>query len=161
MNNSTLLINVLENQRKLTKWYLKKIPLKDLDIRIKVDDKVLNSPLWIISHLIWTDYNIGLLPLGFKCEVPDWVNKVGFGSSGELPEGMPDTNSLIELFDSVHSQKLEFINSLDESILNAPYALTNLGFKNNYYALLHLARHEGVHCGGIATFCKLRGIKTV
>ncbi|MEZ5007097.1 MAG: DinB family protein [Chitinophagales bacterium] len=161
MSRIKLLCDALDNQRGLTKWYLKKIPQEMLAERIEANGVKLNSPLWLVSHLIWTDYSIGLFPLGFKDKQPEWLNGVGFKSSGEMPENAPNTQAILDLFDSSHQLKLDFFQTLDEAILDEPYAVEWLGFKNNYYALLHLLRHEGVHTGGIATFCKLKGIKTV
>ena len=77
MSRAKLLCDVLENQRRLTKWYLKRIPVEDLSIRIEVNGRELNSPLWNVAHLIWTDYHIGLLPMGYKTEVPEWGSKSG------------------------------------------------------------------------------------
>ena len=86
---------------------------------------------------------------------------MGFGSSGDIPEEMPQYSELKALFDKVHSEKIAFFNGLEDAVLDQPYHIESLGFKNNYYGLLHLVRHEGVHCGSISTFCKLRGIKTI
>lgn len=156
-----LLCDVLDNQRRLTKWYLKRIPEEQLRDRIEVNGALLNSPAWIVSHLIWTDFAVGLTPLGYSGEMPAWAAKTGFGSTGDLPENLPGWPELSQSFDSTHQTKLDYLRSLDDAVLDAAYGLPALGFRNNYYALLHLARHEGVHCGGIALFCKLRGIRTV
>lgn len=161
MSRIELLCDALDNQRRLTKWYLKKIPKEILGERVEVDGIKLNSPLWLVSHLIWTDYNIGLLPLGHKNHNHKWLDQVGFKSSGEMPEDAPSIDEIFELFDNTHQLKLDFFKNLNDSILDEPFAVEWLGFKNNYYALLHLIRHEGVHTGGISTFCKLKGIKTV
>ena len=161
MSRIKILCDALDNQRRLTKWYLKKIPQEMLAERIEANGIKLNSPLWLVAHLIWTDYSIGLFPFGFKGEQPQWLNEVGYKSSGELPNNAPNTQKILDLFDSTHQLKLDFFQTLEESILDEPYPVEWLGFKSNYYALLHLLRHEGVHTGGIATFCKLKGIKTV
>ncbi len=161
MSRIDLLCDVLDNQRRLTKWYLKKIPKEMLGERIEVDGVKLNAPIWLVAHLIWTDYNIGLLPFGHKGHKHEWLNQVGFKSTGDMPENIPSVDEIFKLFDDTHQLKLDFFKSLDDSILDEPYAVEWMGFKNNYYALLHLVRHEGVHTGGIATFCKLKGIKTV
>jgi hypothetical protein len=160
-NRLELLCDVLENQRRLTNWYLKKIPVEDMARRIEAEGKHLNSPLWNVAHLVWTDYGIGLLPLGYTDTPPAWIQHVGFGSDGSLPDDFPAFEEVKRVFDDTHERKLAFFKSLDDAILDADYAHAALGFKNNYYALLHLARHEGVHCGQLASFCKIRGIKTV
>lgn len=156
-----LLADVLDNQRRLTKWYLKRIPEAQLGDRIEFNGVLLNSPKWIVSHLIWTDFAVGLSPLGYTGAMPEFAAKAGFGSTGDLPDQMPDWPELSQVFDSTHQVKLDYLRSLDDAVLDDAYGLPALGFRNNYYALLHLARHEGVHCGGIALFCKLRGIRTV
>ena len=160
-NRLELLCDILDNQRRLTNWYLKKIPVDDMNKRLNIDDQHLNSPLWVISHLIWTDYGIGMLPLGFKEAPPSWVQDVAFGSSGVLPENFPSYEEVKQCMDDTHAKKLAFFKSLDDTVLDEEYAHKALGFKNNYYALLHLVRHEGVHCGGLAAFCKFEKIKTV
>lgn len=156
-----LLCDVLDNQRRLTNWYLNRVPVEDVALRIEAEGRALNSPLWNIAHLIWTDYGIGMLPLGYKQPPPVWIQHVGFGSSGEIPDDFPDFGEVKRVFDETHDLKTEFFKSLSDDMLDAEYAHTALGFRNNYYALLHLARHEGVHCGSIAAFCKIKGIKTV
>ncbi len=160
-NSISTICDILDFQRKLTIWYLKKIPIELLKERVNVNGVFLNAQLWIIGHLIWTDYFIGLHPLGYKGEAPKWIEFFGFGSSGILPDDLPTIADILKKLDEVHQEKLVFIRALDESILEEPYLVNQLGFKNNYYALLHLVRHEGVHTGGLATFCKLKGIKTV
>lgn len=161
MSKIELLCDALDNQRGLTKWYLRKIPQEMLAERIDVNGTKLNSPLWLVAHLIWTDYNIGMLPLGYGKEPEKWINAVGFGSTGEMPTDAPSIEDIFSKFDEVHQEKLAFLKTLNDAVLDQAFAITSLGFKNNYYALLHLLRHEGVHTGGIATFCKLKGIKTI
>ena len=156
-----LLCDVLDNQRNLTKWYLKRIPEGMETTPVIVDGVKLNTPYWQVAHLIWTDYSVGLKALGYKGSVPEWINHVGFGSSGEIPESMPAYADLLQVFTDSHTVKLDFLRTLTDEVLDADYAIPSLRFKNNYYALLHLARHEGVHCGHIAAFCKLNGIKTI
>jgi hypothetical protein len=160
-NTISIVCDLLDYQRKVTSWYLKKIPLELLGERIEVNGVFLNAPLWIVCHLIWTDYFIALQPFGYKGEAPKWIEFFSLGSPGELPENLPSTEEILKSFDEVHLEKLAFIRTLSESILEQPHVLSHLGFKNNYYALLHLARHEGVHTGGLATFCKLKGFKTI
>lgn len=160
-SRNDLLCDVIDNQRRLTKWYLKKIPVELLDKRVQAGDVMLNSPLWVVAHLVWTDFGIGMLPLGYKGSPPPWVQQVAYGSSGELGPDFPDMETVMEAFNDTHEKKLDFIRSLDNDTLEAAYAHQLLGFKSNYYALLHLARHEGVHCGGLATLCKIHHIKTV
>ncbi|MEZ5001514.1 MAG: DinB family protein [Chitinophagales bacterium] len=161
MSRLNFLCDALDNQRNLTKWYLKKIPHDILDERLAVNGTKLNSPLWIVSHLIWTDYHIGMLPMGYKKQPEEWIGQVGFKSSGEMPENAPSLETILNQFDEVHQEKLAFFKSLPDDQLDGDYTISSLGFKNNYYALLHLLRHEGVHTGGIATFCKLKGIPTI
>jgi hypothetical protein len=161
MSTIAVLGDLLDYQRKVTTWYLKKIPVESLKDRIEVNGVFLNAPLWIVAHLIWTDFFIALNPLGYKGESPKWIDSFGLGSSGELPTDIPSVEEILQTFDEVHQKKLEFIKDLDESIFDQPHVLSHLGFKNNYYALLHIARHEGVHTGGLATFCKVKGIKTI
>ncbi|MCP4123049.1 MAG: DinB family protein [Bacteroidetes bacterium] len=156
-----ILCDILDNQRRLTKWYLKRIPENQFTTRVEANGRFLNSPAWVIAHLIWTDYTVGLLPLGFKGEIPSFTKKTGFGSTGDLPENLPPREELISLLNSTHQLKLDFLQKLDDATLDGDFSITSLGFRNNYYALLHLARHEGVHCGNIAAICKLNGIKTV
>jgi len=156
-----ILCDILDNQRRLTKWYLQKIPDDLFTVRMEANGKSLNSPAWLIAHLIWTDFTVGLHPLGFKGEIPEFAQKTGFRSSGDLPENFPSRDELLSLLDTTHKAKLDHLRTLSDETLDGPYAITSLGFRNNYYGLLHLARHEGVHCGNIASVCTLNGIKTV
>lgn len=160
-NRLKFLCDAMESQRKLTNWYIAKIPEELLGKRINANGIPLNAPAWIMAHLVWTEYYIALGPLQEESAPPEWIQEVRIGTSGDLPDILKDQALLRRAFDGTHEKKISLIRSLDDRVLDQPYEHASMRFPDNYRALLHLLRHEGVHCGHFSLICKLSGITTV
>ena len=160
MNTAITIAEMIGNQRALTRWYLKKIDKNLVHERMEVNGRLLNSPYWIAGHLVWADQFLCSDPLGLERIESPWIQKFKYSGDGEINNG-PDYDEVYNTLKTSVELVQNQIGRLTDKQLAAPYALSELGFKNTKYGLYHLIRHEGVHSGQLSWFYAINGDKSV
>ena len=163
MNEGRIYADLLDNSRELTRWYLSK--LKDVDVNksFEMEGKKYNSVMWEIGHLAVTENFLGLYLTNGPSQRIEWAPTFGIGSSIPSKSEAPEYKDVWATFKQVHQTTIEHIGSLTKEELDAPsrkpYELVNITTVRQ--AVMHVIRHEGVHCGHLGWLCKMHGIKMV
>ncbi len=104
MTTGEFLADMMDNTRRLTKWYLKTLDKSHWHIRPTFNNQKLNSPYWLIGHLVWADQFLCLEALNPNFKPIEWTKAFGFNTSGDVENG-PDIDVLINTFNEIHDQK--------------------------------------------------------
>lgn len=158
-----VLIEMLEMNRDLTKFYLKKLEGQDLYKVFEVEGKELNSILWLIAHITVSENWLLLVCTGGdRVKIP-WARQFGLGSEIPKKEDYPSTEDIMAQFDNVHNTAINYIKTLTEEDLAKPTTNgVNFGGEDSIRAIIkHAARHEATHAGHLGWLCKLFGVKTI
>ena len=157
------LAEMLEMSRGLTKYYLKKLEGQDIYKTFEIEEKQLNSILWLIAHLTVSENWLLLVCTGGdKVNIP-WARQFGLGSEIPAKEDYPPVEDIMAKFDEVHDASITYINSLADEDLTRP--TTNgvtLGGEDTLSSIIkHGVRHEAGHAGQLGWLCKLFDVKTI
>ena len=158
-----VLIEMLEMSRDLTKFYLKKLEGQDLYKTFKIEDKELNSILWLIAHITVSENWLLLVCTGGdRVKIP-WARQFGLGSEIPNKEDYPPVDEIMKMFNIVHQASIEYIKTLTEEDLAKPTTNgVSFGGEDSVRSIIkHAVRHEGTHTGHLSWLCKLYGVKTI
>lgn len=157
------LIETLEMSRNLTQYYLNKLKGQDVYKVFEIDDKQLNSILWLVAHLTVSESWLLLVCTGGeKIKIP-WARQFGLGSEIPKKEEYPPIDEIFRLFNEVHQIAIKHISKLTDDDLNKPTTNgTNFGGEDSIRSIIkHAIRHECSHAGQLGWLCKLFGVKTI
>ncbi|MFT7589607.1 MAG: hypothetical protein ACI959_001827, partial [Limisphaerales bacterium] len=112
MSEIETITQIYKSTRRLTRWYLFKIPDDQINYRPQFGDLKLNSAYWEMSHLIWAELQILINGTGGTAPEITWVNQYGFGSNPDKAEATLSPLELRTLFDEIHIKSLEHIQSI-------------------------------------------------
>lgn len=162
MKQTKVIADILDNTRRLTRWYFSFLDGDLLFRRFELNGTMVNSAYWIAGHLIWTQ-NFVLTGILGKQEAPAWLDDFKLGSPPADPNEGPDFDVLWDVFNHLHRKTIQFIRDFDERILDNdfPDSTAHFIFQSNRMAFYHLVRHEGYHCGQLGIICKLGGVETI
>ena len=162
MEQTKVIADILDNARRLTRWYFSFLNEDLLYSRFELDGTRLNSAYWIAGHLAWTQDFVLSGILGKK-ESPSWVEDFKLGHPAPDPYEGPDFDALWDVFNYLHRKTIQFIRDFDEKTLDHdfPDTAAHFIFRTNRMAFYHLVRHEGYHCGQLGIICKLGGVETI
>lgn len=164
MTKAQVLADTLDKSRQLTKFYLSKLKGVNPEDSIILNGYETNCIYWIAAHLVWAEDYLGIIELGGKSTVPDWVKKFAIKSDGELPEERPDFKTVLDELKRVHEAAVNHINSLTDEQLDEPN-VTGFHFGDGNATKLmmiqHCIRHEGTHLGQLSLLAKIYGQQTV
>ena len=158
-----VLIEMLEMNRDLTKFYLKKLEGQDLYKTFKIEGKELNSILWLIAHITVSENWLLLVCTGGdRVKIP-WARQFGLGSEIPNKEDYPPVDEIMKMFNIVHQASIEYIKTLTEEDLAKPTTNgVSFGGEDSVRSIIkHEVRHEGTHAGHLGWLCKLYGVKTI
>lgn len=158
-----VLVEVLESARLLTRFYISK--LKDVDMKkaFAVDGNDINSPYWIVGHLVWSEQFLLIQALGGPDLHIPWLKHFGFGTKLQDSQNLPPIKEILDTWKQVHAKALEFLNTLSDDELDKPnpLGLNFAGDDSKRMMIHHFIRHEAIHSGHLGLICKMHGIKMV
>ena len=157
------LVEMLELQRDLTKYYLNKLEDQNIYKVFEIDGTQFNSIIWLIAHITVSENWLLLVCTGGeKVNIP-WARQFGLGSKIPKEEDCPPFKEVLAYFKQVHEKSINYISQLSDEDLNKP--TTNgidFGGEDSVRAIIkHAIRHEGAHCGHLGWLCKLFEVKTI
>lgn len=153
---------ILDQARKLTLIYVKRLVEVDVHKRFVIEDKAFNSAYWEIAHLAWAEAGLVLKTIGKPYPLPEWLRQFTLGSNPDVVKEMRPLPELLDTLADIHHASLEALNMLDPAVLDQPSELQFLNWKTDVrHVLYHAIRHEGVHTGHLGWLCKLHGIKVI
>lgn len=161
-HDANLIADILDNNRNLTKFFIKQLNTEQLEERYVVNGAELNSAYWVIAHIVWAEYYLTLRQLGGpRLDLP-WIKAFGIGADGTLPTDRPDFKGLWQALNDVHAVSQQFVRSLTNEALNEPVegGETPL-WKTKRDVLYHAIRHEGQHVGHLSWICRFQGKKVI
>lgn len=71
-NEADSICEMLDYTRKLTKWYISKVPSELLTKSLTIEGHEMNSAYWLIAHLTWAQYSISR-SIGASHDRQDWI----------------------------------------------------------------------------------------
>lgn len=158
---SQILAEVMDQTRKLGKFYMGKLQGIDVLKEFEVEEKKLNCVLWLLAHITWAEYNLLLVILDGPKLDTKWLSRFHFGSNASPKPDWPSLNEVMMAMEEVHQTAMKFLDSLDDEILNEPAYISFTNWNTDKrHAIMHAIRHEGIHIGHLSWLCKLHGIKT-
>ena len=157
------LVETLELQRDLTRYYLKNLEGQDVYKIFEVEGEQLNSIIWLLAHITVSENWLLLVCTGGeKVDIP-WARQFGLGSEIPKEEDCPPFEEVLDYFKQVHEKCISYVSQLSDDDLGKP--TTNgidFGGEDSLRAIIkHSIRHEGAHCGHLGWLCKLFGVKTI
>ena len=160
---SDTLVELIDYTRRLTKWYISKVPEEMLKPGVDIDDFPVNSAYWLTAHITWAQYSISRSIGAPKMDV-QWLDEFRI-SSPKTPhqERWPDKDDLLKTMDDIHESTLTFVGELTSETLDEvhPNEALHYLFKTKRQAIFHIVRHEGYHTGQIGLIAKSSGADTV
>ena len=158
-----VLAEVLESTRILTKWYLSKLKDVDMHRSFNVEGVELNSPYWLLGHLIWAENTLLLKALGGEEVSIPWIEKFGFGTKLSNEDSLPELDEMFSQWKVVHTKAVEHLKSIEDEKLDEENIIGfSFGPESSKRTMVHhVIRHEAIHSGQLGWICKLHGIKTV
>lgn len=157
------LVETLELSRDLTKYYLKKLENQDIHKTFEIEEKKLNSILWLVAHITVSENWLLLVCTGGeKVSIP-WARQFGLGSEIPKKEDCPSFEEIMTCFDNVHKKSIAYISQLTDEDLSKPTTNgVDFGGEDSVRAIIkHAIRHECSHAGHLGWLCKLFGVKTI
>jgi len=166
MNKKTeaqILAETYDFSRGLTKFYMSKLDVLDLDKKIEVNGVQVNDAHWIAAHLVWTEHFLLIKGMGLPAMDIPWMEQYGFGSKPSEIKDKPEYKEIIERLEEVHSKAMENLNSLTDEQLDETNGINaNFGGVNNKRNVIkHAIRHEPMHTGQLSWILKANGVKMV
>ena len=163
-SESRILAEVFESTRQLTRYYSSNLKGVDMMKEFKVEGNVINSPYWLIGHLVWSEQYLLIKALGGADLNIPWIGHFGFGS--KLPEdtnGLPTIKEIFDTWKEVHQAATDRLNSLKDEELDETNDLgISFGGDNSKRLIIHhVIRHEAIHAGHLGLIAKMHGIQTV
>jgi uncharacterized damage-inducible protein DinB len=158
-----ILADAYEFSRGLTKYYFSKLDGLDLNQKLEINGKKMNSPYWIAAHLVWTEHFLLIEGLGLPSMNIPWMEQYGFGSDPEKISYKPEYDEILKKLEEVHEAAMKHLKSLTNEQLDEPNNINaNFGGVNNKRNVIkHAIRHEPMHTGQISWILKANGIKMV
>lgn len=159
----TILANVLDSTRQLTRFYLSKTADLDVSKRFEATGFTTNSIHWIVAHLAWAENFLILQAIGNTNSELPWFEKFGLGTAHPDRADMPPYEEALQSFNTIHQQCLEVIKPLNTAELDTPNHL-GLKFGNNdsmRMIIQHAIRHEGTHAGHLGWLLRMHGKRIV
>ncbi len=152
------LISAFESVRSLSKFYMANLDVNKVHERIEVNGIKFNSAYWLVTHLTWTELYLITRGIGGKEMDDHWLDEYGIGTNPDEIKTKPDYSEVVKLFDEVHANAVEILNSITDDQLDEPNHLgISFGGKNNKRAVLqHAIRHEPMHIGQISWILKVQ-----
>lgn len=159
---ATIIADIYKDTRGLAKFFISKIDPETAEYHHTLDGRKLNSPYWIVAHMIWAQYALQCQSMdGPDLDLP-WLTHYCIGSDGTLHEGRPSFTELLKVMDDVNTHCNNHVRSLTEAQLDEPANLKAIHWETTKRRILyHSIRHEGQHIGHLSWICKLNGIATV
>jgi uncharacterized damage-inducible protein DinB len=161
-SEASVLLNVYENVRGLSKYFINNLGETDIHKVYELNGIKLNSIQWIIAHLAWTENMLILKAVGNDEMDMPWLEEYGFGSNPEEIKTKPDFTSLIATLDAIHERAVRILSGLTPEDLDSDNHLdfTFGGSKSKRNLIIHAIRHEPMHMGQLTWVLKLGGKKT-
>lgn len=157
------LVETLELSRDLTNYFIKKLDGKDVYKTFEVEEKKLNSILWLIAHITVSENWLLLVCTGGERVKIPWARQFGLGSQVPNKEDYPPVNEILDMFHKVHQTAITYVATLTDEDLSKP--TTNgvtFGGEDSVRAIIkHAIRHESSHAGQLGWLCKLFDVKTI
>jgi uncharacterized damage-inducible protein DinB len=157
------LVETLELSRDLTRYYLKNLENQDIHKTFEIEEKKLNSILWLVAHITVSENWLLLVCTGGeKISIP-WARQFGLGSEIPKKEDCPSFEEIMTYFNNVHEKSITYINQLTNEDLSKPTTNgVDFGGEDSVRAIIkHAIRHECTHAGHLGWLCKLFGVKTI
>jgi len=156
-----ILADTLDFTRGLNKWYLSLLKGTDMKHRFELNGPKLNSPLWIVAHLAWSENFLILKSTGGKPLEYAWLQHFTLGATPDENQ-LPELKEALDALKAIHEASLAHIRKLtdarlDESTLTG----VNFGVDSKRRVIQHAIRHEGTHSGHLGWICKLQGVKSI
>jgi uncharacterized damage-inducible protein DinB len=163
ISEASILADVYEDVRGLTKFYIAKSKRLDPHQRYEVNGQLLNSRYWLLAHLVWSEHMLIVKGIGDRSIDIPWLEKFSFGTEPPDHEGLPTMEEVLEKMDEVHKVAMECLRGLSEEELSQPNHHPELSFRgdNTKRMIIHHAiRHEPCHTGQLGWLCKIGGVET-
>lgn len=159
-SEATVLADVYEDVRSLSKLFISALKDIDKDKILELNGVKFNNAYWIVAHLVWSEHFLIIQGVAGDNLNIDWINEYGFGSKPENIKIKPSFDEIIKTLDEVHSAAVKIISELsdeqldEENLINA-----NFGSANSKRAVIkHAIRHEPMHIGQLSWILKTYGI---
>jgi uncharacterized damage-inducible protein DinB len=157
-----IIADILDQTRKLTLIYAKRLEGKDFHKRFEIDGKVFNSVYWELAHVAWAESMLILGFLGDKEPSPAWLRQFSLGSNPDEVKEWPPVPELMETLARIHARSLEMLRTMDPELLEHPAEIKFTGWQTDIrHVLYHAIRHEGTHAGHLSWLCKLHDKKVI
>ncbi|MBS1493441.1 MAG: DinB family protein [Bacteroidetes bacterium] len=155
--------DTFESVRALSKSFISKIEEKDIHENIVVNGKELNSPYWIVAHLIWAESFLLGNAIGNPMNKYEWLNEYGFGMNPKKIKSKPEYSEVLRVLDETHEEAMKYLRSLPDSFLDEAnkMGINFSGKTDNRVVIHHAIRHEPMHIGQLTWFMKSKGMQTV
>lgn len=154
------ILDIFDNSRNLTRFYLSKLKGTDPTIRHEVNGVKLNNAVWVVCHLAWAE-NSFVKMLGLTAPDLDWLNNFKIGSDGIPADAWPEMKTAIDTLKEVHANAMEQIATLTDDQLDTKRDTTTPFLQDYRSVLYHLIRHENVHTGHLGWIAAMSGVETV
>ena len=161
MPNIPELVDQLTNARKYTENFLDNT---DVDDWFRMPSEGVTHVAWQVGHAAIAEYGLALKRVrGRKPEDADLVSDefLALFGKGSVPDAdtnkYPTAAEIRAVFDRVHLQTIEELQSLSEEVLNEPTDPPHPMFKTKRGAIQWCANHELLHAGQIALLRRLLG----
>ena len=157
-NEITILADMFDKTRQLTRFYISKLKEVNPYQPIEFGGMKFNSIYWLTAHLLWAEDNLLVRSTGGTSLVPKWLNHYKIGADGSLHEGHGDYKALLDEMKQCHNNILAYLNSISDDILDKDNAFGidfGDGDKSNRMIIMHTIRHEGTHIGNLAWMSKM------
>ncbi len=157
------LVETLNLTRDLSNFYIKQLEGKDIYKVFELEGIKLNSIIWLIAHLAVSENWLLLVCTGGdRVKIP-WARQFGMGSEIPKQEDCPPFEEVLDYFNKVHTECVNYISQLtDEDLAKPTTNGVKFGGEDSVRAIIkHAIRHEGAHAGQLGWLCKLHGVKNI
>lgn len=122
----------------------------------------LNHGLWLLGHLAHAQDGLVIGVCGEKrLSNPGYAKLFGYGTSASPDASIyPSREEILEEMKRIHAESIEQVDGMSDEALHAaiPEGSRVPPFiKTKTQAVLHMDRHEGMHCGQLLYLRRLMG----
>ncbi len=162
-NEAVVLWDTFQKVRDLTKWYFSLLKGVDSRVKYEANGATLNSPLWLASHLAWSENFLMIKGTGGEGAAIDWLDHYKIASDGTIHSDTHDIKTALDALKLVHEKAAAHVQSLADEKLDEqnPFGFAFGGVSTNRILIQHAIRHEAMHTGHLSWLCKLNKIQSI
>ncbi len=156
MTQAQILADVFQATRDLSNNYISRLEAADPLAQVEYNGKKLNSPLWIVAHLCWSQNMLQSKLLKGPNPNVAWLKDFAFGSDAIPTDQWPSYQEASSELNRINELCLGHVRSLDDSILDDEIYVENIDWRTSARGVItHSIRHEGMHTGHLSWLYKL------